>query len=229
MASCNGASTLTSCCRYLLHSVFPLCEPKSTGLLHTVADLRLQARSMAHVFEFSPISLSLAKLYQCPQCICILQSARRMFIILYYVTAFSETNLFQVSWGTKGSDKADVLPSVSSSKSQNAEAVVADTTQVQADVDAAFKETVTRAITKVETKDVPEKPTMDDENKTFRTRLVAMWILSNATLAITIENINGLPTTSDQQRSSEKQEIYFGFILCSTVALVVIRFLGVCG
>ena len=184
---------------------------------------------MAHVFEFFPISLSLAKLYQCLQCICILQSARRMFIILYYVTAFSETNLFQVSWGTKGSDKADVLPSVSSSQSQNAEAVVEDTTQVQADVDAAFKETVTRAITKIETKVVPEKPTMDDENKKFRTRLVAMWILSNATLAITIENINGLPTTSDQQRSSEKQEIYFGIILCSTVALVVIRFLGVCG
>ena len=134
-----------------------------------------------------------------------------------------------MSWGTKGSDNADVLPSVSSSKSRHAEAVVEDTTQVQADVDAAFKETVTRAITKIETKDVPEKPTMDDENKTFRTRLVAMWILSNATLAITIENINGLPTTSDQQRSSKKQDFYFATILYSTVALLVIRFLGVCG
>jgi len=142
---------------------------------------------------------------------------------------FSEPNLLQVSWGTKGSDKADALPSVSSSKSKDAEAVVEDTTQVQADVDAAFKETVTRAITKVETKEVPEKPTMDDENKTFRTRLVAMWMLSNATLAIAIENINGLPTTSDQQKLAKKQSTYFEIILYSTFALAAIRFIGVCG
>lgn len=39
-----------------------------------------------------------------------------------------------------------------------------ETANNQEDVDAAFKETVTRAITKVEVKEVPEKPTMDDEN-----------------------------------------------------------------
>ena len=55
---------------------------------------------------------------------------------------------FQVSWGTKGSDKAEALPSVSS-KGKGEAAVVEDTAMVQEDVDAAFKETVTRAITKV--------------------------------------------------------------------------------
>lgn len=137
----------------------------------------------------------------------------------------------QVSWGTKGSDKAEVLPSVSSKKTKDADSpAVEDTMKVQEDVDAAFKETVTRAITKVETKEVVEKPTMDDQNKTFRTRLVSLWMLSNATLAIAIENINGLPSSNpnvDEQALENKQHTYFGFILYSTFGLAAVRFTGV--
>lgn len=79
------------------------------------------------------------------------------------LNVYAFCNLHDVSWGTKGSDKAEALPSVSSKKN-DAEAVVEDITHKQEDVDAAFKETVTRAITKIEVKEVPEKPTMDDEN-----------------------------------------------------------------
>jgi len=139
--------------------------------------------------------------------------------------------VYQVSWGTKGSDKADALPSISSSKSKDADvAVVEDKTQVQADVDAAFKETVTRAITKINQKEVPEKPNLDDQNKTFRTRLVSIWMLTNATLAIAIENVNGLASTdasADQEKLHKKQNTYFSFILYSTFALSAIRFTGV--
>jgi chitin synthase len=137
-----------------------------------------------------------------------------------------------VSWGTKGSDKAEALPSVSSSKSKDADApVVNDTHKMQEDVDAAFKETVTRAVTKISVKEVPEKPTMDDENKTFRTRLVACWMLSNAGLAIAIENLNGLPNVNDaeadQEHLRDKQNFYFAVILYSTFFLAAVRFIGV--
>lgn len=138
----------------------------------------------------------------------------------------------QVSWGTKGSDKAEALPSVSSSKSKDADApVVEDTTRIQEDVDAAFKETVTRAVTKLEVKEVVEKPTMDDQNKTFRTRLVAFWMLTNAGLAVAIENINGLTSAQtaaeDDSHLREKQNIYFAVILYSTFGLAAVRFAGV--
>lgn len=123
------------------------------------------------------------------------------------------------------------MPSVSSSKAKDADAaVVEDKAQDQADVDAAFKETVTRAITKINQKEVPEKPTLDDQNKTFRTRLVAVWMLSNATLAIAIENINGVPNpnaTVDQENLQHKEHIYFTFILYSTFGLSLFRFIGV--
>lgn len=138
----------------------------------------------------------------------------------------------QVSWGTKGSDKAEALPSVSSSKSKDADApVVEDTTRIQEDVDAAFKETVTRAVTKLNVQEVIEKPTMDDQNKTFRTRLVACWMLSNAGLAVAIENINGLTSVQeaqlDQDELRQKQNIYFAVILYSTFGLAFVRFVGV--
>jgi len=137
--------------------------------------------------------------------------------------------LHDVSWGTKGSDKADTLPSVKSNKAKDTDtAIVDDTTKPQEDVDAAFKETVTRALTKIDIKEVAEKPTPDDQNKTFRTRLVAFWMLSNATLAVAIENINGLETNiaEDQIKLQKKQSFYFAVILYSTAGLAAVRFSG---
>lgn len=151
------------------------------------------------------------------------------FINVLNVYAFC--NLHDVSWGTKGSDKVDALPSVSSSKAKDsAEVVVEDTAKRQEDVDAAFKETVTRAVTKVVVKEVPEKPTLDDQNKTFRTRLVAFWMLSNAGLAVAIENINGLQSNDPAKDDKElhlKQNTYFAIILYSTFGLAAVRFAGV--
>ena len=160
-----------------------------------------------------------------PQYLCLAPS----FTNILNVYAFC--NLHDVSWGTKGSDKAEALPSVNSKKTKDAEApVVEDTARVQEEIDANFKETVTRAITKVEVKEEIEKPTMDDQNKTFRTRLVSFWMLSNAALAIAIANINGLPSDDleqDQKDLHEKQNTYFKFILWSTFGLALVRFAGV--
>ncbi|KIY51631.1 glycosyltransferase family 2 protein [Fistulina hepatica ATCC 64428] len=146
------------------------------------------------------------------------------------LNVYAFCNLHDVSWGTKGSDKAEALPSVASKKSKDADAaVVEDTTRVQEDVDSQFKETVTRAISKVKVKEVAEKPTMDDQNRTFRTRLVGVWMLTNATLAIAIENINGLESgneTTDEEELQKKQSVYFSFILYSMFGLAFVRFMG---
>jgi chitin synthase len=147
------------------------------------------------------------------------------------LNVYAFCNLHDVSWGTKGSDKAEALPSVSSKKGKDSEqAVVEDTTREQGDLDDQFKETVQRAVTKLVVKEVVEKPTLDDQNKTFRTRLVSVWMLSNAVLAIAIENINGLTSASeaaaDEAALRTKQNLYFAIILYSTFGLSMVRFIG---
>jgi chitin synthase len=153
-------------------------------------------------------------------------------ISLFIFPSSSGQPLCQVSWGTKGSDKAEALPSVSSKKGKDEEpAVVEDTTREQGDLDDQFKETVQRAVTKLVVKEVVEKPTMDDQNKTFRTRLVSVWMLTNAILAVAIQNINGLRNTDDPDADEEalrsKQNLYFAIILYSTFGLSMVRFIGV--
>jgi len=158
------------------------------------------------------------------------------FINILNVYAFC--NLHDVSWGTKGSDKAEPLPSVKSKPIIGSGVrAVEDTTKRQEDVDSSFKETVTRALKKVEAASDKEKPTLDDENKTFRTRLITFWLLSNAILVLVVENLGGFLDLYDPNISkasiqqfndvySQRRNGYFAFILYSTFGLSLFRFIG---
>jgi chitin synthase len=74
-----------------------------------------------------------------------------------------------VSWGTKGSDKAEALPSVQTKKDKHDSTAVAEVSEkAQEDVDSAFEATVKRAIAPFKSNEEEEKPTVDDQNKTFR-------------------------------------------------------------
>jgi chitin synthase len=160
------------------------------------------------------------------------------FVNVLNVYAFC--NLHDVSWGTKGSDKVEALPSIKSKSTHlgDAERAVEDTTKVQEDVDACFEETVTRALKKIEANAGNEKPTLDDENRTFRTRLITMWMLTNGLLAIAIENLNGwlnidakdLSASTIQAfeaKESDRRNTYFSIVLYATFGLALIRFTGV--
>jgi chitin synthase len=152
------------------------------------------------------------------------------FINILNVYAFC--NLHDVSWGTKGSDKADALPSVDTKKDKAGQepGTVEEIEREQADIDANFKQVVSRAVAPVVKVETVEKPTMDDGNRTFRTRLVAFWLLTNGALTVVIENVNGynanLTTKQINAEQTNKQSIYFAVILWSTFGLTFFRFLG---
>ncbi|KZV76531.1 glycosyltransferase family 2 protein [Peniophora sp. CONT] len=177
------------------------------------------------------------------------------------LNVYAFCNLHDVSWGTKGSDTVDALPEVSSKKVKNkaddnrATAVVEDTYRTQQDLDAVFNETLQRTMVPLEEDYRTDKPTLDDQNKTFRTRLVVAWMLTNALVALGVENADGLvlpltqtrlavvakecgdPTRDlatclneellgQQAELSTRQGYYFSFILYGTFFLALVRFTG---
>jgi chitin synthase len=107
------------------------------------------------------------------------------FINILMIYAFS--NWHDVSWGTKGSDKAEALPSAQTKKDDKGTAtVVEEVDKPQADIDSQFEATVKRALTPYVEPKGKEETTLDDSYRNFRTRLVATWIFSNTLLALAI-------------------------------------------
>ncbi|KAM0753153.1 chitin synthase [Meredithblackwellia eburnea MCA 4105] len=148
----------------------------------------------------------------------------------YLLISASFTNILNVyaffSWGTKGSDSVAALPSANVKK-EGKEAIVEIHEKVQEgkitglilwnriDIDSTFKATVIRAITPEEEEEEVVKPTLEDLDKTFRTRFICAWLFMNAILAITIS-----------RTGSNVQTRYFQAILWITFGLAFVRFSG---
>jgi hypothetical protein len=107
------------------------------------------------------------------------------YINILNVYAFS--NWHDVSWGTKGSDKADALPSAQTQKEADGKgAVIEEIDKPQADIDSQFEATVKRALTPYVAPKEDESRSLEDSYKSFRTKLVTFWLFSNALLAVCI-------------------------------------------
>jgi chitin synthase len=106
------------------------------------------------------------------------------YINILMVYAFS--NWHDVSWGTKGSDKADALPSATTTKVDGKSAVIEEIDRPQEDIDSQFEATVKRALKPYVPVVEDEKRTLEDSYKSFRTKLLICWIFSNAILAVCI-------------------------------------------
>lgn len=115
-----------------------------------------------------------------PQYLMIMSS----YINILMVYAFS--NWHDVSWGTKGSDKADALPSAQTRKEGDKAAVIEEIDKPQADIDSQFENTVKRALTPYVEPPADESKSLDDSYKSFRTRLVACWLFTNGLMGVVI-------------------------------------------
>lgn len=129
-----------------------------------------------------------------PQYLLVMSS----YVNILNVYAFS--NWHDVSWGTKGADKADALPSAQTTKAGDGKAaVIEEPDKPQADIDEQFETTVKRALKPYVEPKIVEKKTLEDSYKSFRTKLVTAWIFSNALLAIVITSDNfdkfGMPVS----------------------------------
>ena len=120
-----------------------------------------------------------------PQYLLVMSS----YVNILNVYAFS--NWHDVSWGTKGSDKADALPSAQTTKGGDGKAaVIEEPDKPQIEIDTQFEVTVKRALTPYKPARESERKTLEDSYKSFRTRLVVAWIFSNALLVVIITSDN---------------------------------------
>ncbi|KAJ5297229.1 uncharacterized protein N7443_008122 [Penicillium atrosanguineum] len=153
----------------------------------------------------------------------VLQSS---YINILNVYAFS--NWHDVSWGTKGSDKADALPSATTTKEEGSkEAVIEEIDKPQADIDSQFETTVKRALTPYVAPVEHDEKSLEDSYKSFRTRLVTFWIFSNAFLAvcITSEAVDKFGFTNT---ATVRTARFFQALLWSNAIMALFRFIGAC-
>ncbi|CAI7633243.1 unnamed protein product [Penicillium pancosmium] len=133
-------------------------------------------------------------------------------------------NWHDVSWGTKGSDKPDELPSAQT-KSDAQTAFVEEIDKPQADIDVQFEQTVKRALAPWQEPEEMAEVNLDDSYKSFRTNLVLLWTFSNGLLAFCINN-EGLKQLCLSTTSTLRTAWYFKVILWGTSGLSIFRFFG---
>jgi chitin synthase len=111
------------------------------------------------------------------------------FVNILNVYAFS--NWHDVSWGTKGSDKSEALPSAKTEKGDDGKHTVIEEIDLpQADIDQNFETTVKRALAPYVAPKESTAKTLEDSYRSFRTKLVTGWVFSNVILAIIITSEN---------------------------------------
>lgn len=146
------------------------------------------------------------------------------FVNVLNVYAFC--NWHDVSWGTKGSDKAEALPAVKSTKDSDGKtAVVEEVERPQSVVDQQFQSVVKRALAPYKPPKDKDEMTTDDRNKSFRTNLVLIWILCNVVLVAAI-----LSTEADlvgwNASVSSRTKYFFAFLLWANAVIAVFRLIG---
>lgn len=116
-----------------------------------------------------------------PQYILLMSSYQNVLNI------YAFCNWHDVSWGTKGSDKVDALPSAVTKKDTEGKgAVIVELDRAQLDIDREFEATVKRALAEhIKPKENKSKA-LDDSYRSFRTRLVLFWMISNGLLTLVI-------------------------------------------
>jgi chitin synthase len=132
-------------------------------------------------------------------------------------------NTHDVSWGTKGDNTvATDLGVVKAKKDGSGDlAVEVEVPVEEKDINAAYIDAQVELTKKIE----PEKSHRDAKTKqedyyrSFRTRLVLSWIISNLVLVVAITNTSVIT-------SGDRSAAYLGFVLWSVAGLSLIRFTG---
>jgi len=145
------------------------------------------------------------------------------YINILNVYAFCNTH--DITWGTKGDDKAEKLPSANLKPGGKVDVNIP---QDDGDLNAQYDLEMRRIAEKApkEVKVVSESEKQEDYYKGFRSAVVLFWMFCNLALAAVVLSTAGLERLSVDNSSTQRSTIYMAVVLWSVAGLSAFRFLG---
>lgn len=149
------------------------------------------------------------------------------------LNVYAFCNTHDVSWGTKGDDKVEKLPSVNTKDGQG-KTDLPD----EGDLNAQYQREVSLFSQKhVEIKSAPSPAQLQEKQMDYyrgvRTGVVLIWMITNFALAAVVLSAGGLdkitPGSNAQdeaEQEAERSNVYMSVVLWSVAALSAFKFLG---
>ncbi|KKA18706.1 Chitin synthase C, partial [Rasamsonia emersonii CBS 393.64] len=149
------------------------------------------------------------------------------YINVLNIYAFCNTH--DITWGTKGDDKPEKLPSANIKPGGKVDVNIP---QDDGDLNAQYEAELAKFATKPpkEVKVVSEAEKQEDYYKGFRSAVVLVWVFCNFALGAVVLSTAGLENfNSDKnvtETENERANIYMSVVLWSVAGLSLFKFLG---
>jgi chitin synthase len=145
------------------------------------------------------------------------------YINILNVYAFCNTH--DITWGTKGDDKAEKLPSATLKPGGKVDVnIPTDDTDLNAQYEAEMRKIVTKAPVEQRIPSPSEK--QEDYYKGFRSQVVLLWIVCNFGLVAVVLSTAGLERITTNSNENTKSAVYLAVVLWSVAGLSFFKFVG---
>lgn len=145
------------------------------------------------------------------------------YINILNVYAFCNTH--DITWGTKGDDKAEKLPSATLKPGGKVDVnIPTDDTDLNAQYEAEMRKIVVKAPPEKRIHSPSEK--QEDYYKGFRSGVVLFWLVCNFALVAVVLSTAGVDRINTKTDATTKSTIYLAVVLWSVAGLSLFKFIG---
>jgi len=150
------------------------------------------------------------------------------YINILNVYAFCNTH--DITWGTKGDDKAEKLPSATLKPGGKVDVnIPTDDSDLNSQYEAEMRKIQSKA--PAEKREFSAEEKQEDYYKAFRSQVVMFWLMCNFTLVAFVLSTGGLnrisaDATDNSTDDSTKVTVYLAVVLWSVAGLSAFKFTG---